>query len=73
DATYEPMQFGDFYGPRLKRLATMRLRELRRHVKFKAGPASTPEVKQRVANRLRERSQPGDARAADVIERYIKS
>jgi len=72
DAAYEPMQVGDFYGPRLKRLATMRLRELRRHVKFKAGPASTPEVKRRVADRLRERRQPGDARAADVIERYIK-
>ena len=72
DAAYEPMQVGDFYGPRLKRLATMRLRELSRHVKFKAGPASTPEVKRRVADRLRERRQPGDARAADVIERYIK-
>jgi hypothetical protein len=71
DGSYEPMAMGDFYGARLKRLATMRLRELRRHVKFKAGPASTPEVKRRVAGHLRRRDWPGDARAADVIEQYL--
>ncbi|HEX6350899.1 MAG TPA: hypothetical protein VF160_16105 [Candidatus Dormibacteraeota bacterium] len=71
DRTYEPPQMGDFYGPRLQRLATMRLRELRRHVKFKTG-LGTPQMRQRVADHLRERDAPGDARAADVIEHYIK-
>lgn len=69
--TYEPVAAGDFYGPRLKRLATIRLRVLRRHVKFKAGPAGTPELKRKVARRLRERAAPGDSRAADVIESYL--
>jgi hypothetical protein len=72
EKTYQPMEMGDFYGTRLKRLATMRLREVRRHIKFKTGPASTPAVKQRVADNLRARNAPGDPRAADVIERYIK-
>jgi hypothetical protein len=69
--TYEPPALGDFYGPRLNRLATMRLRELRRHVKFKTGPAATPAARQRVADHLRARDEPGDARAADVIEHYL--
>jgi hypothetical protein len=59
---------GEFYGSRLRRLATMRLRIVRRHIKFKTGPAGAAETKQRVAERLRERAQPGDLRAADVIE-----
>jgi transcriptional regulator len=67
-ASYEPMQMGDFYGPRLRRLATMRLRIVRRHIKFKTGPAGSAETKLRVAGRLRERNEPGDVRAADVIE-----
>jgi transcriptional regulator len=67
-AEYEQVQMGDFYGARLRRLATMRLRIVRRHIKFKAGPAGTPATKRRVAERLRERGRPGDARAADVIE-----
>jgi hypothetical protein len=41
---------------------------VRRHVKFKTGPAGSAETKQKVAGRLRERGQPGDDRAADVIE-----
>jgi predicted FMN-binding regulatory protein PaiB len=67
-ATYEPVQMGDFYGSRLRRLATMRLRIVRTHIKFKTGPAGAVEAKRTVAERLRERGQPGDARAADVIE-----
>jgi predicted FMN-binding regulatory protein PaiB len=67
-ATYEPVQMGDFYGSRLRRLATMRLRIVRRHIKFKTGPAGSEETKRTVAERLRERGQPGDMRAADVIE-----
>jgi transcriptional regulator len=71
NATYEPVKMGEFYGARLKRLATMQLRIVRRHVKFKTGPAGTAETKQKVAGRLRERGQPGDGRAADVIEDYL--
>jgi hypothetical protein len=48
----------------------MKLRILRRHIKFKTGPAGTAETKLRVAAKLRERGQPGDLRAADVIEAY---
>jgi len=70
-ASYEPMKMGEFYGPRLQRLATMRLRIVRRHIKFKTGPAGTAETQRRVAAKLRERSQPGDLRAADVIESYL--
>jgi predicted FMN-binding regulatory protein PaiB len=67
-ASYEPVKMGDFYGARLRRLATMRLRVVRSHIKFKTGPAGTAQTKQRVAAHLRERDQPGDDRAADVIE-----
>ena len=70
-ATYEPVEMGDFYGPRLRRLATMRLRVVRAHVKFKTGPAGTADTKRRVAEKLRERAQSGDIRAADVIESYL--
>ena len=68
DASYEPVQVGDFYGARLRRLATMRLRVVRRHIKFKTGPAGTAETKQRVADRLRQRAEGGDIRAAAIIE-----
>ena len=70
-ASYEPVKMGEFYGARLRRLATMRLRIVRSHVKFKTGPAGTGETKRGVAGRLRERDQPGDIRAADVIEASI--
>jgi predicted FMN-binding regulatory protein PaiB len=71
-ASYEPIQMGEFYGARLRRLATMRLRVLRSHIKFKTGPAGASETKRRVAGRLRERDQPGDMRAADVIEAHLQ-
>ena len=61
-ASYEPVQMGDFYGARLRRLATMRLRIVRRHIKFKTGPAGTATTKRRVAERLRESGRPGDER-----------
>ena len=70
-ASYEPIANGDFYGARLGRLATMRLRVVRSHVKFKTGPAGTRETKQRVAEKLRQRGGGGDERAADVIEAYL--
>lgn len=70
-ASYEPVRMGDFYGARLRRLATMRLRVVRRHIKFKTGPAGTREAKLKVAARLRERGGDGDIRAAEVIEASI--
>jgi transcriptional regulator len=69
--SYEAVKMGEFYGARLNRLATMQLRVVRRHVKFKAGPAGSAETKRKVATRLRERGQPGDSRAADIIEAYL--
>ncbi len=68
DASYKPVKLDEFYGPRLRRLATMRLHIVRRHVKFKTGPAGAAETKRKVVGRLRERDRPGDLRAADVIE-----
>jgi transcriptional regulator len=65
---YEPIADGDLYGPRLRRLATVRLRILETDAKFKVGPAAPIEVKRRVVAGLRERGEPGDDRAADVIE-----
>ncbi len=72
DVAYEPMEMGEFYGSRLRRLATMRLRIVRSHIKFKAGPAGAALTKQKVADRLRERARPGDVRAADVIEASLQ-
>lgn len=67
-ATYEPIVDGDFYGPRLRRLATVRLRIIETDAKFKVGPAAPVAVKRRVVAGLRARGEPGDHRAADVIE-----
>lgn len=67
-ASYEPLINGEFYGPRLQRLAVVQLRILSTQAKFKVGPADTAAVKRSVAGHLRERNEPGDARAADVIE-----
>jgi hypothetical protein len=50
-ASYEPVEMGEFYGARLQRLATMRLRIVRSHIKFKAGPAGSALTKQKVADR----------------------
>ena len=53
--------------------ATIRLRIVRRHIKFKTGPAGSVETKRKVANRLRERDEPGDLRAAEVIEAALET
>jgi hypothetical protein len=50
----------------------MRLRIVRRHIKFKTGPAGTATTKRKVVERLRERGRPGDSRAADVIESSVR-
>lgn len=71
-ASYEPVQMGDFYGHRLRRLATMQLRIARRHIKFKTGPAGTASTKLKVADHLRDSGTPGDARAAEIIEASVR-
>jgi len=69
---YEPLRDGQFYGGRLHRLAALQLTVVRSHAKFKVGPASPPaDAKQRTIRGLRERREPGDARAANVIEESL--
>ena len=68
---HHPVADDAFYGPRLRRLATMRLSIVNTRAKFKTGPAGTPDLKRDIAGRLRERGDPNDARAADVILSYL--
>ncbi|MDQ6771932.1 MAG: FMN-binding negative transcriptional regulator [Candidatus Dormibacteraeota bacterium] len=70
---YAPPIPGPRYGPRLARLAALRLRIVAVRAKFKVGPAVPAPRKLEVTARLRGRGEPGDARAADVIERYLES
>ena len=70
-AEYTPIEDGKFYGSRLRRLAAIRLTVVRTQAKFKVGPFGPPELKRHVAARLRERGEPNDARAADVIEAHL--
>ncbi|HZQ37736.1 MAG TPA: FMN-binding negative transcriptional regulator, partial [Dehalococcoidia bacterium] len=72
-ARYAPIEDGAFYGPRLRRLGVVRLRVLRREAKFKTGPFGPAALRRHVAAKLRERAEPGDARAAAVIEAYAKN
>jgi len=68
---YEPMGVNERYGARLGMLGTARLTIVGTQAKFKVG-GSVPAVRQEVADQLRGRSGPGDARAADVIEDYLR-
>jgi transcriptional regulator len=71
-ASFVPMADGDFYGPRLRRLAAIQLAVVGLQSKFKVGPAAPPaNARARVAAGLRTRNQPGDLRAAEVIEAAI--
>ncbi len=73
DADYRPIVADDaFYAGRLSRLAAVTLRIVGRQQKFKTGPAASIDARREVARRLRERAEPGDARAADVIEQYLR-
>jgi predicted FMN-binding regulatory protein PaiB len=72
DGDYEPLQDGDFYGSRLRRLAALRLRVRATRAKFKVGPAVPAERKREVARRIRARGRREDARAADVIEASLE-
>lgn len=65
---YEPVEDNERYGPQLRRLAVVRVTVTDRQAKFKVGSG---DVQRRlsIAAQLRERGEPNDARAADVIER----
>jgi predicted FMN-binding regulatory protein PaiB len=70
-ASYEPIVDGVFYGPRLRRLAALRIQIEQVRAKFKVGPYGPDELRHSVAERLRRRGLPTDARAADVIESHL--
>ncbi len=72
DASYAPLADDARYGPRLRRLAAIRLTVLATEAKFKAGPGTSSEDKRKVIAGLRARSEPGDVRAADVIEQTLR-
>ena len=72
DGEYAPLAVNERYGPRLSTLGTARLSIVGTQAKFKVGP-SDRTVRQAVADQLRERAKPGDGRAADVIEEYLRS
>jgi predicted FMN-binding regulatory protein PaiB len=72
DKSYVPMADGDFYGPRLRRLAAVQLAIVERQAKFKVGPAAPPDdARQRIVAGLRARNEPDDLRAAKVIQAAI--
>jgi predicted FMN-binding regulatory protein PaiB len=71
DRSYDPPAVNDRYGARLGMLGTAKLTIRRTEAKFKVGPADALAVKRAVASRLRDRDEPGDRRAADVIETYL--
>lgn len=66
DAT--PITVDDpLYNQQLRRLGVVRIAVVERQVKFKTG-MGTPEQRLDLARHLRERNEPNDRRAADVIE-----
>jgi hypothetical protein len=69
---YEPVQDGNLYGGRLRRLAALRLQVRSQQAKFKVGPAVPDARKREVVARLRGRGLPEDSRAADVIEASLE-
>jgi transcriptional regulator len=71
-AAYRPIEDDAFYGPRLRRLAAVRLDVVGAQAKFKVGPGASIDAKRKVAEGLRLRDEPGDARAADVIEEALR-
>ena len=66
--SHRPVEDDPFYGARLRRLAALNLQIVTTHAKFKVGPAGSDDVKRTVARHLRDRNDPNDPRAADVIE-----
>lgn len=72
DAAHRAVADDEFYGARLRRLASLKLKIVRSQAKFKVGPAASDDVKRAVARQMRERGEPGDPRAADVIEGSLR-
>ncbi|HEY7268529.1 MAG TPA: FMN-binding negative transcriptional regulator [Dehalococcoidia bacterium] len=72
EASYEPLADNEVYASRLRMLAAVRLKVTHTQGKFKVGPSAPNEVKQQVVRGLRERGEPNDARAADVIEATLR-
>ncbi|HEY4025517.1 MAG TPA: FMN-binding negative transcriptional regulator [Candidatus Dormibacteraeota bacterium] len=70
--SYEPIRDGDTYGGRLRRLAALHLRVRAVRAKFKVGPAVPDARKREIAQRIRARGLPEDARAAGVIEGALR-
>lgn len=70
-AAYDEIRAEGRYEARLRMLGTARLTVVGTQAKFKTGPADTSEVKRQVVARLRRRNEPGDQRAAEVIESYL--
>ena len=67
-AAYQPIEDNALYGPRLRRLAAIRLDIVHTQAKFKLGPGASIDAKRKVIAGLRARNDPGDPRAADIIE-----
>jgi transcriptional regulator len=72
-AAYRPIENDGFYGGRLRRLGSIRLQIVATEAKFKVGPAGPDAAKLGVAAHLRGRAEPGDLRAADVIEATVRA
>jgi hypothetical protein len=72
DGRYEPVRDGTRYGPRLRRLAALRLEVRATRAKFKVGPAVPDAVKRDVARRIRARGGLEDLRAARLIETSLE-
>ena len=72
DGRYEPVRDGARYGPRLRRLAALRLEVRQTRAKFKVGPAVPDAAKREVARHIRARGGLEDVRAAALIEASLE-
>jgi hypothetical protein len=69
---FDPIEDGQTYGERLRRLAAIVLRVTSVQPKFKLGPYGPDQLKESVAARLRQRGWPTDDRAATAIEEALR-
>jgi hypothetical protein len=70
--SYAPLAVDERYGARLTTLGTARLAVVRTDAKFKVGPYDK-EVRRGVIAAIRSRDEPGDERAAGVMDRYLEA
>jgi predicted FMN-binding regulatory protein PaiB len=61
------------YREAIARIAAIRLTIIDRRVKFKLGQNRSPQVQANIVRELRRRGRPGDARAADALQRTIEA